>query len=513
MTSTIGQIFTQAANASPTHPAIVYGKQRISYQILLRQVNQLAAGLAGLGIQQGDCVGILLPNCPEFVISLYGITNLGAVALPTNHLYQAEEINFYVTDSRVKAIITDSPRIPLCQSIVARLDQPIHLIVTDRVLPDTLSFYALLENAPESAGLSPVSQHQDALYLYSSGSTGRPKRVPRTHGQLRHEVQSLATTIDLTQDDSILCLVPLYHAHGLGNALLAATCNGGTLVLLEPTLSQGDPVEVPFMFRCHRVFELLEQEKITLFPAVPYIFKALAATQLASKPDLSHLRLCFSAGNFLDKTTFDQFKQRFAISIRQLYGCTEAGAVALNVHEPSEQTWNSVGHPLKDVDIQILDEQERPLSRGLTGEVVIASQALTQGYSGLPELNHLAFKGGVYFTGDLGRLDTAGRLYLTGRKKILIDTGGRKVDPLEIEDVLLAHPAIREAVVVGIKGDFAGEIIKAALVVEPAATVTQEDMFSYCRSRLADFRMPKIIEFREEIPKSPLGKVLRKALI
>lgn len=513
MTLTLGQVFAQAANTYYTRPAIVYGEQRISYQTLLMRANQLAAGLTGLGIQPGDCVGILLPNCPEFVISFYGITNLGAVALPTNHLYQAEEVEFYLADSQAKAIITDSARASLCRNIISRLAHPVHLIVIDQELPDSLNFYSLLEATPESPSLPLVSPHQVALYLYSSGSTGRPKRVPRTHEHLTQEVHSLTATTDLTQDDSILCLVPLYHAHGLGNCLLASTCNGATLVLLEPALNQGVPVEVPFVFRCPRVLELLEQEEITIFPAVPYIFKALAATQLPSTPDLSSLRLCFSAGNFLDKETFDQFKQRFAIPIRQLYGCTEAGAVALNLHEPTEDTWNSVGHPLKNVDIQIVDEQERPLPQGTVGEVVIASKALTDGYSGLPELNQEAFKDGVYFTGDLGKLDDQGRLYITGRKKILIDTGGRKVDPIEIEDILLTHPAIREAVVVGVKGDHAGEIIKAALVVEPTETVTKEDIFSYCRGRLADFRVPKIIEFREEIPKSPLGKILRKALV
>lgn len=513
MISSIGETFAQAAQASPNNPAIVYGQDRISYQSLLQSITQFTAGLANLGLKPGDCVAILLPNCPEFIISFYSITNLGAIALPTNHLYQAEEIKFYLGDSNVKAIITDGQRAPLCREIITQLNQPTHLIITDQTLPDAINFYRLLEFAPPTTNLPPINRHQEALYLYSSGSTGRPKRVPRTHEHLLQEVQSLSATVDLTHQDAILCLVPLYHAHGLGNCLLAATCNSATLVLLEPTLSNGIPVEVPFMFRCPRVFELLSQEKITIFPAVPYIFKALAETPLPSAADLSNLRLCFSAGNFLDKDTFEKFDQRFAIPIRQLYGCTEAGAVALNLHEPVATTWNSVGQPLKNVDIKILDEQENPLPAEAIGEVVISSKALTQGYTNLPELNQQAFKDGVYFTGDLGKLDAAGRLYITGRKKILIDTGGRKVDPIEIEDVLLSHPAIQEAVVVGVKGAHAGEIIKAALVVDPSVEVTQEEIFSYCKGRLADFRMPKIIEFREEIPKSPLGKILRKALV
>jgi long-chain acyl-CoA synthetase len=513
VTSSIGQAFAQVAETYPDSCAIVYGQDKISYRTLLRNANQLTANLAFLDFQSGDCIAVLLPNCPEFLVSFYGITNLGAVALPTNHLYQAEEVKFYLADSGVKAIITDSSRALLCKEIIAQLNQPIRLIITDRVLPETLSFQALLQPCSSVQPLPTVSPHQEALYLYSSGSTGRPKRVPRTHKQLLQEVESLATTIKLNPNDAILCLVPLYHAHGLGNCLLAATCNGATLVLLEPILNEGVPVEVPFMFRCPRVFQLLEQENITILPAVPYIFKALAATQLTSAPDLSKLRLIFSAGNFLAKEIFDTFKERFALAIRQLYGCTEAGAIALNVDNPTEETWNSVGRPLKNVDVSILDEQGNLLPPGTVGEVVVSSKALTQGYSNRPELNHQVFKDGAYFTGDLGKLDDKGRLYITGRKKILIDTGGRKVDPIEIEDVLLTHPAVQEAVVVGVKGNHAGEIIKAALVVTPSIAITQEEIFGYCKGRLADFKMPKIIEFREEIPKSPLGKILRKALV
>ena len=182
--------------------------------------------------------------------------------------------------------------------------------------------------------------------------------MPKTHENLLQEIQSLKDTIKISSDDSILCLVPLYHAHGLGNCLLAATCNGATLVLIEPVFNDGLHVEVPFMFRCPRVFELLEHENITIFPAVPYIFKALAETPLNVDPNLSKLRLSFSAGNFLNKDIFDKFKHRFAIPIRQLYGCTEAGAVSINHNGPIEETWNSVGQPLRGVKIMIVDEQE-----------------------------------------------------------------------------------------------------------------------------------------------------------
>lgn len=199
--------------------------------------------------------------------------------------------------------------------------------------------------------------------------------------------------------------------------------------------------------------------------------------------------------------------------MRQLYGCTEAGSVAINLDEDLKNTYDSVGCPLKNIEIKIIDDTGKELPTGSIGEIVIKSQALTQGYSNKPELNQQVFKNGSFFTGDLGKKDEAGRVYITGRKQIFIDTGGHKVDPLEIENILITHHQVKEAVVVGIKGLYAGEIIKAVIVPQNRNICDENDILSYCKGKLADFKVPKLIEFREEIPKSPLGKVLRKNLI
>ena len=327
------------------------------------------------------------------------------------------------------------------------------------------------------------------------------------------ELENFASTTNVVPEDNILCVVPLYHAHGLGNCLLASIGNGATLVILEQPRKNNVTVEVPFVFRCSRVLELIEQEKITIFPAVPYIFNALAETPIHTTAKLDTLRLCFSAGNFLGKDIFNKFIQRYGVPVRQLYGCTEAGSVAINLNTNVEQTYNSVGKPLKNVAVRIVDEQKNDLSIDKIGEVVIASDTLTCGYYNMPELNQQAFQNGSFLTGDLGMLDENGYLYITGRKKILIDTGGRKVDPIEIEDILVAHPKVQEAVVVGVKGSHAGEIIKAVLVIKNAEICNEQEIFAYCKNLLAEFKIPKIIEFRREIPKSPLGKILRKALV
>jgi long-chain acyl-CoA synthetase len=508
------QLLARAVETNPEKIAIVYDKLRLTYADLYAKVIGLSREFNSIGIHQNECIALILPNCPEFVISFYAAARLNAVVLPLNHLFKEDEISYYISDSNAKAIVTDAKRANLCRNIISKLGREIELIVVDSTESSAINFYDLLHSETLGSQENPSISQGDLLYQYSSGSTGRPKRVNRTQENLYHEVQNFASTTAITSDDNILCLVPMYHAHGLGNCLLAATCNGATLVILEQFLGKdGTPTEIPFVFRRPRVLELIETEKITVFPAVPYIFNTLAETPADIKIDLSTIRLCFSAGNFLPKDVFDSFHQRFGVPIRQLYGCTEAGSVSINSDENPEQTWNSVGNPMKNVEIKIIDDQGNELPTGEIGEVVIESQALTSGYYNMPELNQQAFKDGGFLTGDLGKIDETGHVYITGRKKILIDTGGRKVDPIEIEDVLLTHTRIKEAVVVGVKGAHAGEIIKAVIVAEDLEQLVEQEIFVYCKQRLAEFKVPKIIEFRDEIPKSPLGKVLRKALV
>lgn len=511
-TKMLTKSLTQAVLNHPQKTAIVYDKSRMSYQELYAKVRGFSKGLNSIGVGQGDCVALLLPNCSEFAISFYAIANLNGIVLTLNYLFKAEEINYYLDDSNVKTIITDSKRAEICLSILSDLGKKVDLIVVDKASPSTKYFYDLILPDTE-VHESALPFEGDVLYQYSSGSTGRPKRVCRSQNNLYCEARDFSETVKLTPLDNILCIVPLYHAHGLDNCLLAAIYSGATLVILEQSLQNGMPVEVPFVFRVTRILDLIKTERITILPGVPYIFNAMAVTPASAEADLSTLRLCFSAGNFLGKDIFDKFIHQFGVPVRQLYGCTEAGAICINLDENAEETWDSVGAPLKNVEVKIIDEQGSELAVGTSGEVVIKSQALTNGYYNMPELNQEVFKDGAFFTGDLGKFDGAGRLYITGRKKILIDTGGRKVDPIEIEDILITHPKVREAVVVGVKGSQAGEIIKAVIVLKETEECEEKEIFSYCKERLAEFKVPRLVEFRDEIPKSPLGKILRKALV
>lgn len=501
------QTFLKAVKQYPTKTAIVYDQLRINYQELYKKVLGLSQGLHSIGVKQSDCVAIILPNCPEFVISFYAVAKLNAIALPLNTAFKQAEINFYINDTGASVIITDKVRAELCQKVISEFDRKIELIVIDGDETSIHSFEDLSQNQTnEFEDITPYEG--DVIYQYSSGSTGRPKRVARTQKNIVYQGSNCVATLNVTASDNILCIVPLYHAYGFGECMLAATFTGATLVILEPFMQNGVPVEMPFIFRCPRVLSLIETEKITILPAVPYIYSILAATPYQTQVNFSTLRLCISAGNFLPKDTSDKFLHRFGIPLRQLYGCTEAGAVAINLEPEADLHYDSIGVPMRNVEIIVMDDDGNELSPGLIGEFVIKSETLTTGYHNLPEVNKEAFRNGHFFTGDLGKKDEQGRLYLTGRKKIFIDTGGHKVDPLEVEDILVAYPKVQEAVVVGTKGPLGGELIKAVIVLNEECK--EQEIIAFCKDKLADFKIPKFIEFRQELPKNPLGKVLRK---
>ncbi len=499
-----------ASDTYPDKTALVYDTTRLSYRQLYEMSGALSSSIAAIGLQPSECIALILPNSIEFVQSFFAAACAQCIILPINPLLSQEEIRHYLFDANARAVITTIQLAPTCQAIIAELNQAIELIVVEGSYPGARAFAELCRLAPfTDAPSAPYAG--DVLYQYSSGSTGRPKLVPRTQQHLFCEAANFTATAQVTADDTILCMVPLFHAHGLGNCMLAAVASGAGLVILEQLVEDGVPVNVPFIGRCPRVLQLIEAERITIVPGVPYMFSALAETPGEIACDLSSLRLCFSAGNILPRKTFDAFLARFSVPVRQLYGCTEAGSLTLNLDTDISASALSAGCPLRNVDIRIINEQGRQLPAGQTGEIIFTSQALTSGYARMTQLNQQAFRDGYFYTGDLGLLDAEGRLYVTGRKKLLIDTGGYKVDPIEVEDVLHTHDLVGEAVVVGVEDTFGSERVQAFVVAkEPCAEHT---LLDYCRRRLADYKVPRSVIFVDEIPKSPLGKILRKDLL
>jgi len=488
------------ADARPADTALVYRDQRLSFAELTERIERLAQGLASRGIGPGDPVALLLGNDPTFITSYLAITGLGAIAVPLNPGFKQQELEFHFRSCGIRGVISDERSTGVCERIVGGWDEPVEVIATSAAHGQTLTLDMLIEQS-EPARLAPRAPEEVLVYQFSSGSTGRPKRVARTHLQCWSEAQSY-DAMGITSEDRIFCAIPLFHTYGMGCCMFAAVRTGAPLVILE------EPN--PFLLRRRRALELLESERVTIFPGVPFNFRLLA--EAPNGGDLSGLRLCFSAGTALPRSSFDAFAQKFGVPVRQLYGCTEAGTLTANVDTDPVATFESVGTPVGEVQVQILDDDGVGVDAGEVGEVAVSSPALTSGYSDMEELNKVAFKDGYFRTADLGRLDEEGRLYITGRKKLLIEVGGYKVDPIEVEDVVIAHPKIREAVVVGVAGEIPGEeVVKAVVVL--SEDCEERELLDFCQDRLANFKVPRMVEFRDEIPRSPLGKVLRKYLV
>jgi long-chain acyl-CoA synthetase len=495
------QLLYEHADATPERDAVVYRDERLSFAELIERIERLASGLAQIGIKAGDAVGLVLRDDPWYLASFHAVAALGAKVVPANPAFKQPELEFWFRSTAVTAVISDERTAGVCERIVAGFDYPVQVIGSGAGHGSALTLADLVEKG--TAERLPARAPEEPLVgQFSSGSTGWPKRLDRTHGQCVAEAESYLE-LGMSTEDRILAAVPLFHTWGMGACIFGGAISGATLVILE------DPH--PFLLKRHRALELIETEKITFFPGVPFNYRLMAESP--SDADLSSLRLCFTAGMAMPRETFEAFGQRFGVLVRQLYGSTETGMIAANLSGDPVSTFESVGTPVKGIELGIVDDDGEPVAAGETGEVAVKGAALTEGYGDLPELTAVAFREGRYFTGDLGSIDADGMLYLEGRKKLLIETGGFKVDPIEVEAVLVEHPAVAEAVVVGLDTEVAGEQRVKAVLVASGAEPEPREIVVYCRERLANFKVPQEVEFREEIPKSPLGKILRKYLV
>jgi long-chain acyl-CoA synthetase len=476
----------KAVAADPARTAIVQGDRRVSYAELLALAGRCAGGLRALGIGLGDCVAVVLPNCPEFVATLFACARLRAVMLPLDPQYTREELLPIVADASARIVITDAPR--------ASLFSDTNMIVVE--------FNALLAHLAEPM---PTERYcGPAVYLYSSGSTDVRKRVCCTQENLYYEAHNFVETLGLKATDNILCAIPLHHSYGLGNGLLDAVYAHSTLVLLEPD-------EAPFAARCPRVLELIRVEEIRFYPGVPYQLQILAALPVRPQADLAGLKLCVSSGDVLPRQTYDRFLQRFGVPIRSLYGSTEAGSIAINSDPDGQMEADSLGLPLRNVTIEIRDAGGKELPAGVDGEIWVKSPTIPPtGYDNRSDLTHETFRAGFYKTGDIGRWNHRGHLMLAGRKQSFITIAGNKVDTAEVEEVLQSCPGVREAAVLGVEVPRMGTLLKAALVTD--GSCRHSEIWEFCRHRLAFYKVPRLIETHPSLPRSAMGKVLKSEL-
>jgi long-chain acyl-CoA synthetase len=346
--------------------------------------------------------------------------------------------------------------------------------------------------APAAGGDSPP-----VLLLYTSGSTGRPKRVVRTHAHLAAEVETLLDVFEVSPADRFLGAAPFSHVNGLTRTMLSSVVGGATLY------------PVPRYSR-RPVLRLLAGEKLTFFCGVPHMFILLAQTRTREEADVSNLRLVFCSSAPLTPQDNRSFHERYGIWVRQLYGSSETGTISMNDEPDPGRRLATVGRALPGVEVTVLTEEGQPAPPDAEGEIAIRSPFAITSYEGNEEATRKSFVDGLYLSGDVGTIDGEGFVSLVGRKSLMINRGGFKVNPYEVEEAIRQQPDVADVAVVGAPGPHGDQIVRAVVVAGGA--VTAEEIAVFCRERIADYKVPSRIEFRDALPKSAAGKVLRHEL-
>lgn len=471
------------------------GRGPLTYRGLRQCVASVHRQLAARGIGAGDRVAIVLPNGPEMAVSFLAIAS-GLSAAPLNPAYKESEYEFYLSDLRPKLVLVDAGSDNPVRAAAARLDIP---VVELQIAGDApAGYFSLWE---EEADTTPPSPDSEALVLHTSGTTSRPKVVPLSQANLHASANNIATTLKLTQSDHCLNVMPLFHIHGLMAVILASMTSGAS-VCCTPG------------FNAMRFFGWAREENPTWYSAVPTMHQAILqrAERNPEAVEAMKLRFVRSSSASLPPTVFRTLEATFRCPVIEAYGMTEAShQMASNPLPPGEQKPGFVGKAAGP-EIRILDQNGDAKATGTEGEICIKGANVTAGYENNPSANTASFTRGWFRTGDQGYLDADGYLKITGRIKEIINRGGEKVSPLEVDDVLLEHPAVRQAVTFGMPHKSLGEEVAAAVVLAEGATLTPSQLQDFASNALAAYKVPRKIVILDEVPKGPTGKVQRIGL-
>ncbi len=522
----ISEFLSRTAKKFPKRCALTFLGKRISYAELERLSNRFANALIKLGVKPGERVGLLLPNVPQIVIAYYGIWRAGAVAVPVNPLYTDREIEHQFNSSGTTSVVTLDLLAPraLAMRSATKIKTVISAHINDYLpfptkqlyphvkkgmyfkyerQPDYYQFLDLMrEGSPKSPG--DLTKLDDlALIPYSGGTTGLAKGVSINHRNVSYITQILqAWLFDVKErPESELAIFPFFHMAGFTAVMNMCIINGWNAILV--------PRPEP-----KAVMDMLMKYKSTIVLAVPTIFVGILALPEFKKADLSFVTGFFSGAAPLPTETINALKDATGATIVEGYGMTESTTLITVTPWRGTLKPGSVGVPLPNTDLRIVDIEtgEKDMPLGEEGEIIFRGPQLCQGYYNNPEETESSFKDGWFYTGDIGKMDEDGYVYIVDRKKDMIIAGGYNIYPRDIEEVLYEHPKILEACVLGVSHEYRGETVKAFVVLKPGETVTEDELDAYCRKNLAPYKVPRLYEFRESLPKSAIGKILKKEL-
>lgn len=502
----LGDLLTQTARRLPDRPAVIVGERRTSWRELNRRANVAAAGLAALGVGPGDRVILQAKNCAEYLEIVFAVFKLGAVIVPTN-------FRIHPSDMEHIALLTEAAALLYHPEFSAHADAaratgvPRAICLGSPRAGETGYFDLLSTHLGESFRSAPVDRDDPCWLFLTSGTTGKSKAAVLSHGQMAFVVTNHLADLmpGMGEDDASLVLAPLSHGAGINQVVLVA--RGVASILTEsPTF---DPEEA---------FRLIERHRVANIFTVPTILTALVSHAAVRRHDHSSLRYVIYAGAPMLREHQRQALATLGPCLVQYFGLGEVtGNITVlptDAHsiDDGEMKIGSCGYARTGMAIEIQSEDGAPLATGETGEICVCGPAVFNGYYRNPQANAEAFRNGWFRTGDLGHVDEDGYVYITGRRSDMFISGGSNIYPLEIEEKIAAHPAVREACVLGMPDDKWGEVCVAVVTLRPGATLTFEDMATHLRQRLASYKMPRRLVILDELPKSAYGKV-PKALV
>ncbi len=499
----LARVLAQSAARNPEKVAIDFEGVPYTYAKLDEGIRKCAAFLRKIGVSKGDRVAIQLPKCIEFVFLHLAVQSIGAITLPLNVGYPAAEIHYFLTDSDSSVFVSYARGYEAVQETVSDI-QGLKVILLDDESPDgyTSLNEEIIRASDKDVRTYPTEADDVAVLLYTSGTTGKPKGAMLTHKNLISNMKALHEVWRWSDKDVLLHALPLFHAHGLSVALHGGLYAGATIVMHE----KFDP---------GRTWDTLESIPCTMFMGVPTMYYRLMREWEQHKPDLSKMRVFISGSAPLLENLFYKFEEATGFRILERYGMTEALMITSNPYEPERRIPKSVGYPLPGEKIRIVSGEGKDVEPGEVGEVWIKGDNVFKGYWNNPEKTKDTFSDGWLKSGDLGYQDPGDefRLYLVGRAKELIITGGYNVYPKEVENVLEEHEAVLEAAVVGIPDEDFGEKVTAAVVLrEEMEQIDPNELIRYCKSKLASYKCPKILFKLDSLPRNAMGKIQKHIL-
>ncbi|MFH1690965.1 MAG: long-chain fatty acid--CoA ligase [Candidatus Omnitrophota bacterium] len=504
-------IIKHKAEQHPLRTAIVFGKRKYSYNELYENAKTIGSVLKQKGVQKNDKVALLLDNCPDFVFCYFGILLAQAIIVPINHMFKRDEIKFILEDSQSTTLITSAAYTRIAQELNVMIHDLSNILYTNQNTQDepSLKKYASgnlpLENKP-IIHQNNISGQDIAVFLYTSGTTGHPKAAQLSHNNLLANVISSTKTIRTTRKDTFICFLPLFHSFAVTVCMLMPLYSGAKVVIMKSPR----PVK--------KLLRMIRRNKVTIFVGIPSIYGILKDFKLPKFLPLrllrlfNPIRLCISGAAALPIEVFTKFEKKFGIPLLEGYGLTEASPVVSLNPLKGKRKPGSIGLPIPNVKVKIVDEQEREVGTGQIGELCVHGPNIMKGYFKKEKETKEILSNNWLKTGDMAKKDDEGYLYIVDRKKDMVNVRGLNVYPREIEEILYQNPDIKEAAVIGVADIHKGEVPKGFVVLRENATCTEHDIINYLKQRLALYKIPRRIEIRESLPKNTTGKILKRHL-